>query len=506
MTQPTECKGCHRPVDSIEGAIDACGWPRNRAQCAWNARQAPAETYLPPRDAPGAGDGTLSHEQAALRPTHDLAGDRLEALQRDLAAAHAEIALVSQQMTGEVAARNAAQQEAARQLAVAAEAHTKRRVALEAEVDQLRERLDEIAPLPDSVPPATGGRLRRLLTRATAGRKKLGGLAAAVLGLALGAGGVAWWNHASAPMPLEAQVAQSSGEGAAGAAAAPPTVAPPLPAPPTISAASLESRIQAAFAQQGLSLSVRVSEGLTDVRLDDEALDAGQRAKAVLIVRSAFAGAGLLDPGVEHVAASRRTAAPESQRPPSAAPSRPDNPRAGAGVEAPPPVDDRRNPEEERFAPAARDGGGHSRVDAAAPGQTAALESQRPPPAAPSRPPDNSQAGAGVEAPPPVDDRRNAEEERSALAARNGGGHSRVDAAAPGRTVPQVASRPGAARNATSSKSLEASCQKQLDEPLWDPRRPWHLASCMRQACCRQGGLRNEECRAFNQRYPLNCS
>ncbi len=377
------------------------------------------------------------------QPTHDLAGERLEALQRDLAAAHAEIALIGQQMAGEVAARNAAQEEAARQLAVAAEAHTKRRAALEAEVDQLRERLDEIAPLPDAAPTGRWGRLRRFAARPAAGRTKFGSIAAAaVLGLALGAAGVAWWKPAGAPMPGESQVAQTSGERTSGPAAeVPATVAPP-PASPVISAAILESRIQAAFAQQGLSLPVRVKEGLTDVSLDDEALDAGQRAKAVVIVRSAFAGAGLPDPGIEHAAPSRETASSASQRPPAAAVTRPGSLPSGLVSDASPPVDDRRNPEDERPVPAAR----------------------------------------------------------------SGGGHSRADAAALGRTVPQATSRSETARNANALKSLEASCQQQLSEPLWDPRRPWRLASCMKQACCRQGVLRNEECRAFNQRYPLNCS
>ncbi|MDB5730807.1 MAG: hypothetical protein JWQ03_702, partial [Variovorax sp.] len=354
-----------------------------------------------------------------------------EVLQRELAAAHAERELISQKMAEEVAARNAAQQEA-----------TKRRVALEAEVDQLRDRLDEIAPLPDTESTSQLGRLQRPLAWVRARRMKFRGVTAALaIGLGLGAGAVGWWNHTRPLPPQESQVAETPVHKASGSSVAevPLTVSQP-PTPPAISAANLESRIQAAFTQQGLPPSVRVQEGLTGVSIDDEMVGAEQRAKADLIVRSAFAGAGLPEPSIEHLM-SREAPTTGSRRPPAAAANRSGDPQVGVENDAPLAAGERRNPEEERSVPTAKNGG-----------------------------------------------------------------RSRTDAVATTRAVPHIASRSAATGYANPPKSLEASCRQQLHEPIWDPRRPWHLTSCMKQECCRQGVPKNEECRAFNQRYPMNCS
>ncbi len=388
MSLPEACPGCQRAVIDVRAPVRACedagnGTPQ---RCAWRSlRQQAALTSAPWPDtlaaapvdvapratagAPGASPSKPARPAATPEPSTS-AASAAASTSADPAA------IAQQQLADEKAARRALREQLRTAEAIAAEAQAIR-AGLFDELERTRAELARArsaalatgagaaaisagdaaaATSPRSAgpilvdpmslgaampSPATATAMDRPASsmaaqgRAAARRPALqfGMLAlGAVVGIALGAGGLSWLRTAqepplamrmdetppasqSAPATADgmhggasslalAQAAARANDGASTGAAAEPTT--PSGAESTSALASapasidLRARLQAALAAEGVAGAVDVAAGQRSVTVSDPSADRETRARTDVIIRSVYAGAQLPEPSIEH--------------------------------------------------------------------------------------------------------------------------------------------------------------------------------------------------------------
>ena len=202
-------------------------------------------------------------------------GRQLEAMRQQLDSAQTETAQLKQQMGSVTAELESAREQVTRHQAAAEQAHGAHASA-QALAEGLKAELAKLMSkpaLPDTSPGPTGptpNLIRRVVSWLAASRMVLASIAS-VLGIALGAGGVAGWHYTS------------------------PT---PAPTPATVSASTLTNRIQDALPQDLRGMLLRVDDATKRV-LVDKALLPADKERATLTINSVYSGAGLQRPAID---------------------------------------------------------------------------------------------------------------------------------------------------------------------------------------------------------------
>lgn len=375
MTEQDQCARCGRPRASVlNDPLQRCRAAEAKP-CLWQ------EIQRPSRQPEGGAQSNLGLEA--------------DELHQELELARTEAAQLRQQMESVTAELNSARGQVSQHQAVAEQAQVAHESAqtmvsrLKAEVARLVSQQAPSGPTPPGPPGPTPNPIQRFASWLATSRMALASIGSA-LGIALGAGGVAGWHFTnSTPRPAHATVsastlanrirdalpqdlrgmplhlddvtkkvqvdkalAASDRERAtltinavySGAGLRPPTidfppdqVAPETDRHPSVRA--LQARVDVALQRQGLDkVTARVEEssgpgGSKVVSVDIDANGPAQTARADSIVRSAFAGAGLPEPVLQHPVAAPHPLPPIRSPTPSSPAS---GPRTAAS--APPTV------------------------------------------------------------------------------------------------------------------------------------------------------------------------
>lgn len=361
MTEQEQCARCSRPRASVlNDPLQRCRAAESQP-CLWQEIQ-----RVPPRP-----------------PPSDL-GRQVEEMRQQLERERTETAQLKQQMDAVAAELKSAREQVTQHQADAVQARVAHESAqtmvsqLEAQVARLL-RPTPPTPTPPAPPGPTPNLIQRVVSWLAASRMALASIGSA-LGIALGAGGVAGWHYSNpapalVPAPVSASTLPSRIQDAlpqdlrgmplhvdevtkkvqidkalvpadreramltinavySGAGLPPPTIdfppdqiVPETVRPPGVRA--LQARVNDALQRQGLDkVKARVEEssgpeGAKIVSVDIEANGAGQTARADSIIRSAFAGAGVPDPVLQHPVTAPHPAPPIRSPAPSSPASGP---------------------------------------------------------------------------------------------------------------------------------------------------------------------------------------